>query len=142
MTNSEANMPAVLAHYRRIGERFAALSDSSPYNEYCERPAMFALLGDVGGLHVLDAGCGGGRYAQWLTERGARVIGIDASDVMLRLSRTHKLGRIYDSLYWCRRWEGNTDAALPLETSNRYALYKDRLRTIEILARQRQNAAR
>jgi glycosyltransferase involved in cell wall biosynthesis len=56
--------------------------------------------------------------------------------VALQLSRRYPLGRIYDSLYWCRRWEGNTDHALPLETRNRYALYKDRLRTIEIAARQ------
>jgi hypothetical protein len=56
--------------------------------------------------------------------------------VALRLCREYPLGRIYDSLYWCRRWEGNTDHALPLETRNRYALYKDRLRSIEIAARQ------
>ncbi len=57
--------------------------------------------------------------------------------VVLRLSRTHRVGRIYDSLYWCRRWEENSDSALALETANRYASYKDRLRTIEITARQR-----
>jgi hypothetical protein len=56
--------------------------------------------------------------------------------VALRLTRQYPLGRIYDSLYWCRRWEGNTDHRLPLETQNRYALYKDRLRSIEIAARQ------
>jgi Glycosyl transferase family 2 len=56
--------------------------------------------------------------------------------VALRLSRQYPLGRIYESLYWCRRWEGNTDHALPLETRNRYAAYKDRLRSIEIAARQ------
>jgi hypothetical protein len=56
--------------------------------------------------------------------------------VALRLSREYPLGRIYDSLYWCRRWEGNSDHALPLETQNRYAFYKDRLRSIEIAARQ------
>jgi hypothetical protein len=56
--------------------------------------------------------------------------------VALQLSRRYPLGRVYDSLYWCRRWEGNTDHALPLDTRNRYALYKDRLRSIEIAARQ------
>lgn len=55
--------------------------------------------------------------------------------VALRLCRQYPLGRIYDSLYWCRRWEGNTDHALPLETRNRYAFYKDQLRSIEIAAR-------
>ncbi len=58
--------------------------------------------------------------------------------VALQLTRRYPLGRIYDSLYWCRRWEDNTDHALPLETKNRYALYKDRLRTLEIAARQAQ----
>ena len=56
--------------------------------------------------------------------------------VAIRLCREYPLGRIYDSLYWCRRWEGNTDHRLPLEIQNRYALYKDRLRSIEIAARQ------
>jgi hypothetical protein len=45
------------------------------------------------------------------------------------------VGRIYDSLYWCRRWDENSDSQLPPETANRYAFYKDRLRTIEIAAR-------
>jgi hypothetical protein len=59
--------------------------------------------------------------------------------VVLRMTRNQIVGRIYDSLYWCRRWEDNTDYALPLETKNRHAVYKDRLRTIEIAARQRMN---
>jgi hypothetical protein len=58
--------------------------------------------------------------------------------VVLRMSREWPVGRIYESLYWCRRWEGNTDSALPLETSNRYSMYKDRLRSIEIAARMEQ----
>jgi hypothetical protein len=55
---------------------------------------------------------------------------------VLQLCRTYRVGRIYDSLYWCRRWEENTDAELPIETSNRYNAYKDGLRTEEIIARQ------
>lgn len=57
--------------------------------------------------------------------------------VGLRISREYQIGRIYDSLYRCRRWEGNSDSALPFETANRYDSYKDGLRTDEILARQR-----
>ncbi len=60
--------------------------------------------------------------------------------VALRLSRQYELGRIYDSLYYARRWSGNSDSALPLVTANRYDVYKDRLRTLEILARQNFNA--
>ena len=55
----------------------------------------------------------------------------------LRISRDYEIGRIYDSVYLCRRWEGNSDSALPIETANRYDFYKDGLRTDEILARQR-----
>ena len=55
----------------------------------------------------------------------------------LRISRDYEIGRIYESVYLCRRWEGNSDSALPLETANRYDSYKDGLRTDEILARQR-----
>lgn len=57
--------------------------------------------------------------------------------VGLRISREYEIGRIYESLYLCRRWEGNSDSALPLETLNRYDSYKDGIRTDEILARQR-----
>lgn len=57
----------------------------------------------------------------------------------LRISRHYEIGRIYDSVYFARRWEGNSDAALPIPTANRYDSYKDHLRTVEILARQRIN---
>lgn len=60
--------------------------------------------------------------------------------VALRISRQFEIGRIYDSLYFARRWSGNSDSALPLATANRYDAYKDRLRTIEIQARQKFNA--
>jgi hypothetical protein len=57
--------------------------------------------------------------------------------VALRISRDYEIGRIYESVYLCRRWEGNSDSALPLEVANRYDQYKDWLRTIEIQARTR-----
>jgi len=57
--------------------------------------------------------------------------------VCLRISRHYRIGRIYESLYLCRRWRDNTDAALPLAERNRNDAYKDRLRTMEIMARQR-----
>jgi len=53
----------------------------------------------------------------------------------LRLSREYQIGRIYEPLYLCRRWEGNTDAALPIDKVNRNDFYKDKIRTIELLAR-------
>ncbi len=62
--------------------------------------------------------------------------------VALRISRDYEIGRIYDSLYFARRWSGNSDSALPPATINRYDVYKDRLRTIEILARIQKNSMR
>jgi hypothetical protein len=53
----------------------------------------------------------------------------------IRISRQYQIGRVYTSLYHCRRWEGNTDAALPIEKINRNDFYKDKIRTIEISAR-------
>lgn len=53
----------------------------------------------------------------------------------LRISREYKIGRIYDVLYCCRRWEGNSDAALDIEKVNANNLYKDRIRTWELEAR-------
>ena len=54
----------------------------------------------------------------------------------LAFSRHYRIGRIYDELYLCRRWGGNSDAALSVEKVNANNLYKDRLRTLEIQARQ------
>lgn len=53
----------------------------------------------------------------------------------LAFSRVYRIGRIYDELYLCRRWGGNSDAALSIDRINANNLYKDRLRTMELLAR-------
>ena len=55
----------------------------------------------------------------------------------LAFSRRYKIGRIYDELYLCRRWGGNSDHALSVERVNANNLYKDRLRTMELTMRQR-----
>ena len=54
----------------------------------------------------------------------------------LAFSRRYRIGRIYDELYLCRRWEGNSDAALSIEKINANNIYKDQLRSLEISARQ------
>jgi hypothetical protein len=59
--------------------------------------------------------------------------------VALRISRHYEIGRLYESLYFARRWEGNSDAALSTTTANRYDAYKDHLRTVEMMARRRMN---
>lgn len=59
--------------------------------------------------------------------------------VGLAFCRKYKIGRIYDELYLCRRWEGNSDASLTPEQVNRNNVYKDSLRTMEIIDRRRLN---
>ena len=56
--------------------------------------------------------------------------------VGLSISRHYQIGRIYDVLYLCRRWEDNTDASLDITKMNEHNIYKDKIRTWEILARQ------
>ncbi len=55
----------------------------------------------------------------------------------LRISREYQIGRIYDVLYLCRRWDGNSDASAGIEKMNAFNTYKDRLRTWEIEARKK-----
>ncbi len=59
--------------------------------------------------------------------------------VALRLSREYRVGRIFEPIYRCRRWEGNSDAGLSLSQANRNHAFKDSIRTIEIMARQKMN---
>lgn len=57
----------------------------------------------------------------------------------LAISRNYQIGRIYDPIYLCRRWDDNSDASLSIEAMNAHNSYKDRLRTIELIARQLMN---
>lgn len=60
--------------------------------------------------------------------------------VALRISRDYRVGRIYEPLYLCRRWEENSDSQISVEQANRFAVYKDTLRTQEIEQRQKLNS--
>lgn len=55
--------------------------------------------------------------------------------VGLRISREYRIGRIYEPLYLCRRWDDNSDASLDIAKMNNHNVYKDRIRTIELKAR-------
>ena len=57
----------------------------------------------------------------------------------LRMSRHYQIGRIYDVLYLCRRWEDNSDASLDVVKMNQHNLYKDKIRTWELEARINRN---
>jgi hypothetical protein len=59
--------------------------------------------------------------------------------VGLAISREYKIGRVYEPVYLCRRWEDNTDASLDIEKQNAHNLYKDRIRTFELKARLKNN---
>lgn len=53
----------------------------------------------------------------------------------LRISRDYTVGRIYDPIYYCRRWSGNSDADLSIEKTNEHNEYKDFIRSVELIAR-------
>lgn len=58
---------------------------------------------------------------------------------VLAVTREYQIARIYEPIYLCRRWEGNSDAGIDVAKQNAFNLYKDKLRTFEIMARQRMN---
>jgi 2-polyprenyl-3-methyl-5-hydroxy-6-metoxy-1,4-benzoquinol methylase len=62
-------------------------------NAYYERPATIALLGEVTGRRVLEAGCGPGSLTRWLADQGAVVTAMDVSAEMVRLARERTGGR-------------------------------------------------
>ncbi|MDG5800267.1 glycosyltransferase family 2 protein [Marinilabiliaceae bacterium ANBcel2] len=57
----------------------------------------------------------------------------------LNISRKYQIGRIYDPLYLCRRWDDNSDASLDIQKMNAHNIYKDRIRTMELWARIKMN---
>ena len=73
--------------YDEFAADFDRHAASSAYNAHYDRPALLAMLGDVSGLSVLDAGCGSGLYAEEFIKRGATVVGVDESANMIRLAR-------------------------------------------------------
>lgn len=73
--------------YDAMAADYVADVEHSPYLVLYEQPGLRALLPPLRGRRVLDAGCGAGRNAAWLTEAGARVTGLDASPEMLGRAR-------------------------------------------------------
>lgn len=79
--------PIARGAYDELADSYAEEVRESPYNAHMEFPATTSLLPDVAGKRVLDAGCGTGVYTGWLLDRGADVVGIDASEAMLAHAR-------------------------------------------------------
>lgn len=72
--------------YDTFARAHATHNESSTFNAGYERPTVLAMMGDVDGKHVLDAGCGAGAHAAELVARGARVTGLDASAGLLEIA--------------------------------------------------------
>lgn len=79
--------------YDSIADLYVKNAHTMPGNELYERPATKALLPDLAGLDVLDAGCGDGYYSEYMTERGARVVGYDPSAKMIEHARLRMNGK-------------------------------------------------
>ena len=79
--------------FEEFAADYAAAGEDNAWNALYERPAMISLLGDVAGRRVLDAGCGAGPLALWLSACGAEVVGFDRSAAMVELARRRGIAR-------------------------------------------------
>lgn len=83
-----ADDPIAEDAYDALADQYAETVRSNPYNAHLEFPATTALIPDIEGKRVLDAGCGTGVYTEWLLEEGAEsVVGVDGSEEMLAHAR-------------------------------------------------------
>lgn len=99
--------------YDVFADEFLAHAGDGFYNAHDDRPACLELLGGVAGVHVLDAACGPGLYAEELVRRGARVGGCDQSPRMIELFRERVPGadaRVHDLNAPLDRVPGGSDA--------------------------------
>jgi SAM-dependent methyltransferase len=80
-------------NYDAFADTYQADNENNAWNAYYERPAILSMAGDVSGLRVLDAGCGGGTHAAALLDQGAILTGIDSSAGMLEIAQRRLDGR-------------------------------------------------
>lgn len=79
--------PIALEAYEKLAQAYSNIAESKAENGYNEHPAMRSVVGDVIGLHVLDAGCGPGFLVRDLIKQGAsRVVGFDISPSMIEIA--------------------------------------------------------
>ena len=81
-------------NYDSIADTYAGHVDDAPYNALYERPAMFGVMPGVERARILDAGCGGGWYAEQLLHRGADVDAIDGSAAMVEHARARLASQV------------------------------------------------
>ena len=87
MSDQKSTRSVAQDAYDSVAEAYAAAIEENPRSIYYERPAMLALLPDVSGRRILDAGCGPGVLTEYLRAQGADVVGVDVSEHMLSLAR-------------------------------------------------------
>ncbi|MGH2352399.1 MAG: class I SAM-dependent methyltransferase [Chloroflexota bacterium] len=87
MHDQRPEEPSAAVAYDQFAAAYAADNETNAFNALYERPAMLALLGEVSGKRVLDAGCGAGALAEALLQRGAVVTGLELSERMAELAR-------------------------------------------------------
>jgi ubiquinone/menaquinone biosynthesis C-methylase UbiE len=105
---SEKSAPAARAQqYDTVAARYADHASDGAFNAHYDRPAVLDLCGEVRGLRVLDAACGPGLYTEEFVDRGAEVVGFDASTRMVELARRRVAGR-------AEVFEHTLDEPLPL----------------------------
>ncbi len=82
------NEPALgRRNYEQFARRYAEAVPTKPHNAYYDRPAVLALLPELRGKRVLDAGCGPGIYAEELVNRGASVVAVDVTPEFVAMTR-------------------------------------------------------
>ena len=91
--------PIALETYEAFGSDYARAIETNAWNAGYERPSTVALLPDVRGLKVLDAGCGPGIYAEYLTRSGALVTAVDVSPAMVALAK-ERVSSLADVQHW------------------------------------------
>jgi ubiquinone/menaquinone biosynthesis C-methylase UbiE len=84
---TEADGRTAAQQYGAMAAAYAERNEHGSYNAYYERPATIELLGDVAGLDVLEAGCGGGVLTEWLASHGARTTAFDITPELARMTR-------------------------------------------------------
>lgn len=85
--------------YEEFAEAYVKHTESNSHNAYYERPAMFSILSNLKFNKVLDAGCAGGIYAEWLLNRGADIVAIDINNKMVEFTkqRINNRGKVYQA---------------------------------------------
>lgn len=70
--------------YDQLADSYAEIIQKKPHNAFYDRPAVQSLIYEIEDMEIFEAGCGTGIYTEWLINKGARVVGVDANENMLR----------------------------------------------------------